>query len=45
MILPIWFDYANPVSGRVPCAVRPDLWLDANGYQQPLDAREANRSP
>lgn len=43
-ILPMWFEYRNPVSGRVPefyqadcppCAVRPDLRLDRHGYQQP----------
>jgi hypothetical protein len=53
-ILPMWFDYTNPVSGRmpelyqqdcVPCAVRPDLRLEANGYQRPPDAPEANKSP
>jgi hypothetical protein len=52
-ILPMWFSYTNPVSGRVPenyepqcvpCAVRPDLRLDANGYQEPPDAPEANRA-
>jgi hypothetical protein len=40
----MWFEYVNPVSGRVPeryqqdcapCAVRPDLRLDRHGYQQP----------
>lgn len=43
----------NPVSGRVPplyhpdcipCAVRPELRLDRNGYQQPPDAPAANKS-
>lgn len=43
-ILPMWFEYVNPVSGRVPefyqqdcppCTVRPDLRLDRHGYQQP----------
>jgi CubicO group peptidase (beta-lactamase class C family) len=43
-ILPMWFEYVNPVSGRVPehfqadcpaCTVRPDLRLDHHGYQQP----------
>jgi hypothetical protein len=43
-ILPMWFEYVNPVSGRVPefyqedcapCLVRPDLRLDRNGFQQP----------
>jgi hypothetical protein len=52
-ILPMWFSYTNPVSGRVPehyqpqcvpCAIRPDLRLDANGYQEPPDAPEANRA-
>lgn len=53
-ILPMWFEYTNPVSGRVPelyhpdcvpCVVRPDLRLDANGYQQTPDAPAANKSP
>jgi hypothetical protein len=53
-IKPMWFGYTNPVSGRVPelfqpdcvpCAIRPDLRLDANGYQQPPDAPQANRAP
>jgi hypothetical protein len=52
-IMPMWFGYTNPVTGRrpelyepqcVPCAVRPDLRLDANGYQEPPDAPEANRA-
>jgi hypothetical protein len=53
-ILPMWFDYTNPVSGRRPdnfqdncaiCTLRPDLRLDRNGYQEPPDALEANRAP
>jgi hypothetical protein len=53
-IQPMWFQYTNPVSGRkpelfqgqcVPCAVRPDLRLEANGYQKPPDAPEANKAP
>jgi len=53
-IRPMWFGYTNPVSGRVPalyqpdcvpCGIRPDLRFDANGYQQPPDAPEANRAP
>ena len=53
-ILPMWFTYTNPVSGRVPpnhqpdcvlCALRPDLKLSANGYQEAPDAPVANRSP
>ena len=53
-ILPMWFTYTNPVSGRVPerhqpdcvlCELRPDLKLDRNGYQEPPDAPAANRSP
>jgi hypothetical protein len=53
-ILPMWFTYTNPVSGRVPpnhqpdcvlCALRPDLRLDRNGYQEAPDAPAANRSP
>jgi hypothetical protein len=53
-ILPMWFSYRNPVSGRepeyfhpecVPCTVRPELGLSANGWQEAPDAPEANRSP
>jgi hypothetical protein len=53
-ILPMWFTYTNPVSGRVPeyhhpdcvpCVLRPELRLDRNGYQEPPDAPAANRSP
>jgi hypothetical protein len=53
-ILPMWFTYTNPVTGRVPenhqpdcvlCSLRPDLKLDRNGYQEPPDAPAANRSP
>ena len=53
-ILPMWFEFTNPVSGRipelyqedcVPCLVRPDLRLDRNGWQATPDAPEANRSP
>ncbi len=53
-ILPMWFTYTNPVSGRipelhqpdcVPCALHPELRLDRNGYQEPPDAPVANRSP
>ena len=53
-IVPAWFGYTNPVSGRepefyqpgcVPCTLRPDLSLEANGYQEPPDAPEANTSP
>jgi hypothetical protein len=53
-IMPMWFSYTNPVSGRipplyqkdcVPCAIRPDLRFDRNGYQQPPDAPAANRAP
>jgi hypothetical protein len=53
-IMPMWFTYTNPVSGRVPplyqkdcvpCGIRPDLRYDANGYQQPPDAPAANRAP
>jgi hypothetical protein len=52
-ILPMWFAYTNPVSGRVPefyepncvpCAVRPELSLSRNGYQEPPDAHVANKS-
>ncbi|HHX82084.1 MAG TPA: nuclear transport factor 2 family protein, partial [Pseudomonadaceae bacterium] len=53
-ILPMWFSYSNPVSARepqfyhpdcVPCELRPELRLEANGYQEPPNAPEANRSP
>ncbi|HEY6508214.1 MAG TPA: nuclear transport factor 2 family protein [Vicinamibacterales bacterium] len=53
-ILPMWFQYTNPVSGRmpelfqgpcVPCAIRPELRLEANGYQKPPDAPAANKAP
>jgi hypothetical protein len=53
-ILPMWFTYTNPVSGRVPelhqpecvpCAAHPELRLDRNGYEEPPDAPAANRSP
>ncbi len=53
-ILPMWFTYTNPVSGRVPplhqpdcvpCATHPELNLDRNGYEEPPDAPAANRSP
>jgi hypothetical protein len=53
-IMPMWFNYTNPVSGRVPehhqkdcapCEIRPDLRLDRNGYQTPPDAPAANRTP
>ena len=52
-IVPMWFEYVNPVSGRepelfqedcVPCAVEPSLRFDANGYQQPPGFVEANTS-
>jgi hypothetical protein len=53
-IIPMWFTYTNPVSGRVPelhqpdcvpCGVKPELALNRNGYQEPPDAPAANRSP
>lgn len=53
-ILPMWFTYTNPVSGRVPelhqpdcvpCTLHPELKLSQNGYQEPPDAPEANRAP
>jgi hypothetical protein len=52
-ILPMWFEYTNPVTGRmpelyqedcVPCIARKDLRLDAHGFKQPPDAPAANRS-
>lgn len=53
-IMPMWFSYTNPVTGRVPelfhpdcvpCAVRPELALEKNGYMEPPDAPAANRAP
>ena len=53
-ILPMWFEYVNPVSGRepplyqkdcVPCTVRPSLRLDANGYEEPPSFPDANKAP
>ncbi|MCP5145984.1 MAG: nuclear transport factor 2 family protein [Gammaproteobacteria bacterium] len=53
-ILPMWFSYRNPVSGRVPelyqpecvgCDIRPELKLEANGYEEPAEFIEANVSP
>ncbi len=53
-IMPVWFEFTNPVSGRkpelfqedcVPCLVKPELRLDRNGYQTPPDAPQANKSP
>ncbi len=52
-ILPMWFAYTNPVTGRVPplyqedcvpCLVRKDLRLDAHGFVQPPDAPAANKA-
>jgi|GEM_PF-1902282 len=43
-IVPMWFHYQNPVTGRMPanfwadcapCEVRPDWKLEAHGYQLP----------
>jgi len=43
-ILPMWFHYRNPVSGRtpplywpdcVPCTLRPEASMTRNGYQLP----------
>lgn len=45
-ILPMWFHYRNPVSGRVPlhympqcvpCIAAPGLALTRHGYQNPMD--------
>lgn len=53
-ILPMWFSYSNPVSGRIPefyhpdcvgCELHPSLRLENNGYQEPPNSQEANRSP
>lgn len=53
-ILPMWFEYTNPVSGRLPehyqedcppCLVRKDLRLDHHGFLQPEDLKELNRKP
>ncbi len=44
-IMPMWFHYKNPVSGRVPelywpicgtCEVRPDTSMDQHGYTLPV---------
>ena len=49
-ILPMWFHYRNPVSGRtperfwpdcVPCELRPDASMTRNGYQLPRPAAPA----
>jgi hypothetical protein len=49
----MWFAYRNPVSGRVPqyywpgcvpCQVRPELSLTANGYQEPPTGPTGNLS-
>ena len=53
-ILPMWFQYRNPVSGREPelfqdgcvlCTIRPEMKLESNGYQEPPDAPEMNTAP
>lgn len=50
-ILPMWFHYRNPVSGRVPehywpdCVpsqVRPDTRMTAHGYQHPPNGPEVD---
>lgn len=50
-IVPMWFHYRNPVSGRVPtnywpecapCQVQPDWSLSENGFQQPPTGPEMN---
>jgi hypothetical protein len=50
----MWFQYKNPVSGRVPewywpgcvpCQAMPSWKLEANGYQEPVDGpRTGNRT-
>lgn len=49
----MWFQYRNPVSGRVPewywpgcvpCRAKPDWALEENGYQEPLDGPPARNS-
>jgi hypothetical protein len=53
-ILPMWFEYTNPVSGRVPehyqkycapCDAAPQLRLDQNGFMLPPDLKDANSQP
>jgi hypothetical protein len=48
-ILPMWFHYRNPVSGRVPdrywpdcvpCEMLPEARMTAHGYQQPPSGPE-----
>jgi hypothetical protein len=48
-ILPMWFHYRNPISGRtpdhywpdcVPCEMLPDARMTSHGYQQPPSGPE-----
>ncbi|HEY8508174.1 MAG TPA: nuclear transport factor 2 family protein, partial [Steroidobacteraceae bacterium] len=50
-ILPMWFNYRNPVSGRVPehywpdcvpCELRPELSMTRHGYLMPPTGPEEN---
>jgi hypothetical protein len=50
-ILPMWFHYRNPVSGRipdrywpdcVPCELLPEARMTAHGYQQPPSGPEVD---
>jgi hypothetical protein len=50
-ILPMWFHYKNPVSGRtpehywpdcVPCEMRPEARLTSHGYQMPPAGPQAD---
>jgi hypothetical protein len=52
-ILPMWFNYRNPVSGRVPelywpdcvpCELRPDLRMTNHGYLMPPTGPEPGAS-
>lgn len=53
-ILPMWFHYRNPVSGRepelfwpdcVPCEVAPQTRMTAHGFQAPPDGPEVDGVP
>jgi len=52
-ILPMWWGYKNPVSGRtpelylpdcVPCDYAPDLSMTRHGYQLPASGPESSRN-
>ena len=52
-ILPMWWGYRNPVSGRtpelflpdcVPCDYAPDLSMTRHGYQLPASGPESSKT-